>query len=271
MAAQFEAMSKRMHHGLAARNGFYAAGLAAAGYTGIKRVFEREYGGFLSVFGEGHDPDASLLTGQLGERWETELIMVKSYAAMGGLHGAIECACGIRKSIAPQDISRVDITVGETVYKHGWWRPERPLTPIGAQMNIGYATAAALLDGNVLPEQFTPGRLDADDIWALIDVTDVHLDEALHDAPITERFRTDVAVTTTDGIVHRSRVDQPHGAPGDPVTNAELVAKFHALAVRVTDRARAAAIERAVMRLEDLDDVTDLIEPLAAPVAGALD
>ncbi|MDT5111132.1 MAG: hypothetical protein QOE20_3022, partial [Mycobacterium sp.] len=48
MAAQFEAMSKRMHHGLAARNGFYAAGLAAAGYTGIKRVFEREYGGFLS-------------------------------------------------------------------------------------------------------------------------------------------------------------------------------------------------------------------------------
>ena len=78
MAAQYEAMSKRMHHGLAARNGFYAAGLAAAGYTGIKRVFEREYGGFLSVFGEGHDPDASLLTGQLGQRWETTIIMVKS-------------------------------------------------------------------------------------------------------------------------------------------------------------------------------------------------
>ena len=55
MAAQYEAMSKRMHHGFAARNGFYAAGLAAAGYTGIKRVFEREYGGFLSVFGEGHE------------------------------------------------------------------------------------------------------------------------------------------------------------------------------------------------------------------------
>src|SRR6201998_1563441 len=87
MAAQYEAMSKRMHHGLAARNGFYAAGLAAAGYTGIKRVFEREYGGFLSVFGEGHSPDPSLLTEQLGERWETSIIMGKSYARMGGLHG----------------------------------------------------------------------------------------------------------------------------------------------------------------------------------------
>jgi len=271
MAAQFEAMSKRMHHGLAARNGFYAAGLAAAGYTGIKRVFEREYGGFLSVFGEGHSPDASLLTGQLGQRWETTIIMVKSYAAMGGLHGAIDAARQLRSSVAPEDISKIDITVGETVYKHGWWQPERPLTPIGAQMNIGYATAAALLDGNVLPEQFTPERLDADDIWKLIAATTVHLDEALAHADITERFRTDVAVTTRDGAVHQARVVAPHGAPTDPVTNDELVAKFHALADRVTNRGRAEAIERAVVGLDDLDDTDYLIDLLAAPVAGALD
>ena len=271
MAAQFEAMSKRMHHGLASRNGFYAAGLAAAGYTGIKRVFEREYGGFLSVFGEGHSPDASLLTGQLGQRWETTIIMVKSYAAMGGLHGAIDAARQLRSSIAPEDISKIDIAVGETVYKHGWWQPERPLTPIGAQMNIGYATAAALLDGNVLPEQFTPERLDADDIWKLIAATTVHLDEALAHADITERFRTDVAVTTRDGAVHQARVAAPHGAPTDPVTNDELVAKFHALADRVTNRGRAEAIERAVVGLDDLDDTDYLIDLLAAPVAGALD
>jgi 2-methylcitrate dehydratase PrpD len=271
MAAQFEAMSKRMHHGLAARNGFYAAGLAAAGYTGIKRVFEREYGGFLSVFGEGHDPDASLLTGQLGRRWETTIIMVKSYAAMGGLHGAIDAARQLQSSIPPEDISKIDITVGETVYKHGWWLPERPLTPIGAQMNIGYATAAALLDGNVLPEQFTPARLDSDDIWSLIAATTLHLDESLAHADITQKFRTDVAVTTRDGAVHHARVDQPHGAPTDPVTNAELVAKFHSLADRVTSRGRADAIERAVVGLDDLDDVDYLIDLLAAPVAGALD
>jgi 2-methylcitrate dehydratase PrpD len=271
MAAQYEAMSKRMHHGFAARNGFYAAGLAAAGYTGIKRVFEREYGGFLSVFGEGHHPDPSQLTAQLGERWETSVIMVKSYAAMGGLHGAVDAARRLRSSIAPEDISHVDITVGETVYKHGWWRPERPLTPIGAQMNIGYATAAALLDGNVLPEQFTPQRLDSDDIWALIDATEVHLDDSLTDAPITERFRTDLAVTTRDGAVHRARVDLPHGAPNDPVTNDELVAKFHALADRVTSRRRAEAIERAVVGLTESDDVGELVDLLAAPVTGALD
>jgi 2-methylcitrate dehydratase PrpD len=271
MAAQFEAASKRMHHGLAARNGFYAAGLAAAGYTGIKRVFEREYGGFLSVFGEGHDPDASQLVATLGEHWETSVVMVKSYAAMGGLHGAIDAARSIRSSLVSEHVSHIDITVGETIYKHGWWRPERPLTPIGAQMNIAYATAAALLDGNVLPEQFTPARLDADDVWRLIEATDVHLDESLTDAPITERFRTDLAVTMADGTVHHVRVDQPHGAPSDPVTNGELVAKFHALADRVTTTSRARAIEKAVTGLADLDDLDDLVDLLAAPVAGALD
>jgi 2-methylcitrate dehydratase PrpD len=157
------------------------------------------------------------------------------------------------------------------VYKHGWWLPERPLTPIGAQMNIGYATAAALLDGNVLPEQFTAARLDADDIWALISATRVHLDESLADADITEKLRTDLAVTTREGTVHRARVALPHGAPNDPVTNDEVVAKFHALADRATSRGRAAAIERAVVRLDDLTDVENLMDLLADPVAGALD
>jgi 2-methylcitrate dehydratase PrpD len=271
MAAQYEAMSKRMQHGFAARNGFYAAGLAAGGYTGIKRVFEREYGGFLSVFGEGHDPDATALTGQLGDRWETQIIMVKSYAVMGGLHGTVDAARRLRSSVGAESISKIDITVGDTVYKHGWWKPERPLTAIGAQMNIAYATAVALLDGNALPEQFTPARLDADDVWALIDRTEVHLDQALTDAPITERFSTELAITTADGQVHRTLVAQPHGAPSDPVTNAELVTKFHALADRVTTRERATAIERAVLGLDGLDNLAELTGLLAGPVTGALD
>ena len=271
MAAQFEAMSKRMHHGLAARNGLYAAGLAAHGYTGIKRVFEREYGGFLSVFGEGHHPHPEALTSGLGQRWETSTIMVKSYAAMGGLHGAIDAARRLRPSVDRNRIAHIDITVGTTIYKHGWWVAERPLTPIGAQMHLGYATAAALLDGNVLPEQFSPARLDADDIWRLIERTDVHLDQALDTAPITKRYRTGVTVTTDDGAEHTARIDQPHGAPADPVTNEELVAKFHALTDRVTTRERATAIENAVTGLDELDDIDDLVGLLAEPVTGALD
>jgi aconitate decarboxylase len=273
MAAQYEAMSKRMHHGFAARNGFYAAGLAAAGYTGIKRVFEREYGGFLSTFGEGHDPDAAQITRGLGELWHTGLIFVKSYSAMGGLHGAIDAAFELRDRIPypVRDIERIELEVSSTVYHHGWWTPDRPLTTIGAQMNIGYAVAVALLDGQVLPEQFTDRRLDADDVWALVPRVQVRHDDEIDKAPPEERFSTRLKITLRDGTCLQSVVVQPRGGPANPLRDTAIVAKYRALASRVMEPDRVEAIERQVLALDTLDDVHGLIALLAARVTGALD
>jgi 2-methylcitrate dehydratase PrpD len=170
MAAQYEAMSKRMHHGFSARNGLYAAHLAAGGYTGIKRVFEREYGGFLSTFGEGHAPDASQVAGELGQRWETGRIVVKPYAAMGGLHAPLDCLFELmaRRRFTADEVVRIEVDVSHAVYHHGWWELRRPITPIAAQMNIGYALAVAAIDGAAMVDQFSPDRIDSDDVWRLI-------------------------------------------------------------------------------------------------------
>ncbi|MEU3855269.1 MmgE/PrpD family protein [Streptomyces sp. NPDC029554] len=188
MAAQYEAMSKRMHHGFASRNGYYAAGLADAGYTGIKRVFERPYGGFLSTFGEGHSPDATQITKDLGQVWNTESITVKIHAAMGGLHPAIDAALTLaaEHTLSPDSIEQIRIDVPDAIYHHGWWVPERPLTTIGAQMNIGFAVAVALLDGHVRPEQINDERIDADDVWKLIGHTEVNLDNDTKDSTWSE-------------------------------------------------------------------------------------
>jgi 2-methylcitrate dehydratase PrpD len=273
MAAQYEAMSKRMQHGFAARNGYYAAGLAAGGYTGIKQVFDRPYGGYLAVFGEGHEPDATQVIAGLGEGWHTELIMVKSYAAQGGLHGTIQAALELRAEhrIDPNTISHIEIRVGHTIYHHGWWSPDRPLTSIGAQMNLGYAAAVALLDGHVLPPQFTDARLDADDVWALLDKVEVKLDENIQNAPLQERFATELTITLDDGTTIEKRIVQPHGGPSDPVTNDEIVAKYRTLVGPLIAPARLDAIQRTVLSIDELADVRELATLLAAPVAGALD
>lgn len=273
MAAQYEAMSKRMQHGFAARNGYYAAGLAAAGYTGIKQVFDRPYGGYLAVFGEGHDPDPAQVVAGLGDGWQTEFIMVKSYAAQGGLHGTIQAALELRAEhdIDPKTISHLEIRVGHTVYHHGWWQPERPLTAIGAQMNLGYAAAVALLDGQVLPPQFSAERLDADDVWELLGKVEVKLDEGIQNSPVQERFATELAITLNDGTTLTKRIVQPHGGPADPVTNDNLVAKYRSLVGPLMPKARLDAIEHTVLGLDDLAYVRELGELLAAPVAGALD
>ena len=274
MAAQYEAMSKRMHHGFASRNGLYAAGLAQAGYTGIKRVFERPYGGFLSTFGEGHEPDASRITRGLGEVWHTEQITVKIHAAMGGLHPAIDAALALTKDrkVTPDSVESIRIHVPEAIYHHGWWRPERPLTTIGAQMNIGYVTAVALLDGQVRPEQFHAERIDADDVWELIERTDVRLDNEPQDAVWAEPgYNTRVTLTLRSGETLTIALNQPHGGPDDPLTNAEIREKYQALTARVLDPARAAEIERIVVNLEDQADLAQLVELISAPVRGALD
>jgi aconitate decarboxylase len=274
MAAQYEAMSKRMHHGLAARNGFYAAGLAQAGYTGIKKVYERPYGGFLSTFGEGHHPDASQITLGLGAVWNTEQITVKIHAAMGGLHPAIDAALALTAEhrLSAHDIEAIRIDVPEAIHHHGWWRPERPLTTIGAQMNIAYATAVAFLDGRVRPEQFRAARIDADDVWELIGRTEVTLDNEPQDPRWSEPgYNTRLTVVLRDGRTLTTALNQPHGGSDDPLTPTEIRQKYRELTAQVMDPDRAAEIERHVLDLEHQDSLDTLIDLLAAPVRGALD
>ncbi|MGE2737435.1 MmgE/PrpD family protein [Mycolicibacterium vaccae] len=271
MSAQYEAMGKRMQHGFAARNGFYSAALAQSGYTGIDQVLERPYGGFLAVYGEGHQPDAAAITRGLGDHWETTAIMVKSWAVMGGLHGVVEAARILRDRLDGHAIDRIDIRVGDVVYHHGWWQPQRPLTAIGAQMNIGYAAAVTLLDGVALPQQFTAERLDADDVWQLLERTHVELDAGIDALPPTERFQTHLTLTFTDGSTETASVIAPHGNPADPLTNDEVVGKFHNLVQPVMPADRAAAIRRTVLALPEADDVAPLVDLLSGPVGRALD
>jgi 2-methylcitrate dehydratase PrpD len=178
MAAQFEAMCKRMHHGFAARTGLYSALLAAGGYTGIKRVFEREYGGFPAVFGEGHDPDASRITRGLGEQWETHRIAIKPYAAMSALHAPLDAIFDIMANhpFTGEQVDHIDIYMSHSAFHHGWRGLVRPLTPTAVQMSVGYAVAVAILDRAAMISQFTPQRIDDDDVWALIPRITAHHD-----------------------------------------------------------------------------------------------
>jgi 2-methylcitrate dehydratase PrpD len=264
MAAQFESMGKRMQHGFAARNGLLAATLAAGGYTGIKQVFEREYGGFLSTFGEGHAPDPSQIAAELGERWEINLIAIKPYAAMAGLHAAIDAA---RKLLAegpldPAQVTAIDIFVSEPAFHHGGWRAERPLAAVGAQMNLAYAVAVTLLDGTALAAQFAPERIDAEDVWELIGRTTAR-HEPVFDERHEDGYNTRLEVTLS-GEKRTSFVDHPRGGIQQPLTNAEVIEKFHTLADPLVGAERAGQIEKAMLSLESLENIETLIKLLGA-------
>ena len=270
MAAQFEAMSKRMHHGFSSRNGLYAAVLAAGNYTGIKRVFEREYGGYLSTFGEGHSPDASQIAAALGERWETERITIKPYAAMGGLHSPLDGLFEInaKRPLRAEEIARIEVELSHAVYHHGWWPPERPLTPVGAQMNVGYALAVAVLDGAAMVQQFTPRRIDSDDVWALIPRIEVRHNEAFDELGPAGRGQSRVRVTFTDGTRLEAYREAPRSM-AQPLSGSEIIAKFRTLTDSLIEPSRQSEIVRVVQSLDALADIDELIELLAPSVGAA--
>lgn len=267
MAAQYEADCKRMHHGFSCRNGLYAALLAAGGYTGIKRVFEREYGGFLSVFGEGHDPDAGQITAGLGREWETQRIAIKPYAAMGALHAPLDGIFEIMKQrpLKSDEIDRIVVDLSHASYHHGWWVLERPVTPIGAQMNVGYALAAAILDGAAMVNQFSPSRINADDVWALIPkITARHEPAFDGGGPRSAR----VTVHLTDGSTLESY--RPNARTiADPLSNQEVVAKFRTLTDGIVAPERQAGIIETTLAIETKSDASELFSLLAPPVGAA--
>jgi aconitate decarboxylase len=272
MSAQFESMVKRMQHGFAARNGLTAAALAAAGYTGIKRVFERRYGGYLRTFGQGHHTDATAIYEGLGSEWETQRIAVKAYAAMGLLHAAIDAALTLRATgeTAVDQIARIDIYMSEAAYSHGGWHATRPLTTIGAQMNVSYAVAVALRDGSVLIDQFSERRINSDDVWRLINRTHTHHEKSYDALPESQRLSTRVLITFHDGTTREQVVTHPRGTGDHQLTNTQIVDKYRSLTHAVIGRDRQDAIQDTVLGLEALDDIAILTGMLNPPVGSAL-
>ncbi len=271
MSAQFESMVKRMQHGFAARNGLYAAVLAERGYVGIKRVFEREYGGFLSVFGEGHHPDASQISIDLGKRWITTEIAVKPYAAMGGLHAAIDACLAIRREgdLRPDQIRSISVEVGEAAFKHGGFEIQQPIEPITAQMSLRYSVAVALLDGAALLQQFSHERINREDVWGLIAKTSVRQEDSFERKPHTG-FTTRVTVTFRDGSQRVQTVETPSGGVDRPLSNEDIEAKFNMLAATVVDERRAADIRDLVLNIETQPSLAGLLTLLETPTRDAL-
>jgi 2-methylcitrate dehydratase PrpD len=269
MAAQFGAMCKRMHHGLSARNGLYGALLAAGGYTGVKRVFEQEYGGFLAMFGEGHSPDPTQIDRGLGETWETQAVALKRYAAMGGLHSPLDAVFEIdaKRKLVPGEIARIDVDLPKAMYHHGWWKPERPLTPVGAQMNVAYALSVAILDGVAMVHQFSPQRIDQDDVWRLIPKVTAHHDLELDKGGRGAEFAARVTIHFTDGAKLES-FRPTSRTICEPMSEAEVVSKFRLLTGDLGMRDRQQAIIDCVLGLESLDDVSTLPK-LLAPEVGS--
>ena len=277
MAAQYEGMVKRMQHGFAARNGLFSALLARSGYKGIKKIFERPYGGYLSMFTMGSDQkpryQEAEVVKDLGSYWHTNVYRTKLYACVGGVHGSIEAIANLQAKHPKRmsDLSalaRVTIRLSKPVFAHcGWPATERPMTATGSQMNCAYIAAVQLVERQVLLAQFATRALDSSDIWRLVPLISCEHDPSF-DTP-KRGCGAHVRIQFADGEVVEEVVDQPRGFD-PPLTNEAIKEKWRELTDGILDTKRRDEIEKAVLTLEGLGDLGGLIKLLAGEVGNPL-
>ncbi|AYC32796.1 hypothetical protein D3880_10575 [Pseudomonas cavernae] len=125
--------------------------------------------------------------------------------------------CG-KHPLRAEDIESIDIELSHAVYHHGWWELERPITPIAAQMNIAYAIAVAIIDGEAMVRQFAPQRIDSDDVWDLIPRIRAHhqpeFDKAGSKGRGMTRLRVRLSVLSITSCVVWGRLTMSASGPG---------------------------------------------------------
>ena len=252
------AMSKHLHPGKAAFNGIISADLAREGFTGATRILEGDRG-FFRAMSESHNP--ARITEGLGERWKILENCYKLHSCCGHIHTAIDAALDIRNQpcFAADRIARIDI---ET-YGPGWEivKEQNPRTPYQAKFSLVYCVAAALLEGGIGLDQFSPDRfgeqgVQRTGIAALIGRTRVTVADDLT-ANYPDAWPARLAVTLGDGTVLRHAADFPRGNPENPVPISVIEEKLVSL---VESRFNVETARRALDAARSVETCGDMAE-----------
>ena len=130
-----------------------------------------------------------------------------------------------------------------------------------ADHDLRYLLAVALLDGNVMPAQFTDDRVTSPDVQSLLTKVSAR-PNASYPAQYPRRMPAKITVRLTDGTTLEHEVQDYPGMPSRPFTWNDVVEKFDQLTADRIDIDLANQIKDAVHSLEHIK-VTDLMALLA--------
>lgn len=239
-------MAKSVGVGNAARGGALAALMARHGVEGPPSPLEGPRG-FLNVTCDA--PDAMALEAGLGHDWQLARNMLKPYPCGVVLNPVIDAALAARTdpAFAADRIASIRVS-GHPLLKA---RADRPSVTSGreAQVSAQHAIAVSLLRGTAGAADFSDGAVSQPAVAALrAKVAGVDVDPA---SPIDgARLRIVLAGGPTIDV----RIAEATGSRGKPLSDADVVAKFAALAAYGCPEIDAGRLLEELWRLEAAAD-----------------
>jgi 2-methylcitrate dehydratase PrpD len=232
--------------GIAARNGLSAAYLAKAGFTCSDIAIDGRNGLF-EVVAPGADA-ASVVTDICSVK-EFLGNSYKPYPCGIVIHPAIDACLELvgRHALSGEQIERIDLQVHPDAMRLTWRK--LPANAFDAQVSLYHWVAAALVFGKAGLDQGELAAVENPKVRALQERIFVQTVDTLGSDAAT------VEIRLRNGTTLQATIEHAIGSVARPMSDAQLDAKFLALAARVLEGDRAATLLAACRQTDSCDDV----------------
>src|SRR5436853_990843 len=251
-------MMKNTVDPMATQSGVFAALLAEKGYTGPEHVVDGKEG-LTQCFGPEWKLD--VLTQGLGDSWRITQCGMKFFPTEALTHAPISAVLDLVKEndLHPDQVEKIQIRslarAADILSDPSKYDPHTKET---ADHSLPYVIAAALVDRQVTPAQFTLQKIMDPIIRGQLNKVEVVADPEIEKVFPALQW-VSVSITTNEGKSVTDQLDYPKGDPRNPLTDQEVEEKFSALGDGVLSKAQQEKLKDAIWNLEKLNSVNQLM------------
>jgi 2-methylcitrate dehydratase len=250
------AMWKGCATAAAARAGVFAALLAQKGMTGPTAAFEGRHGVWEQVTGRF---ELGRLGGD-GVSFGIERSNLKSFPAEYHSQAPLWLALKLRESVRADDIESIDVETYYTAYSEIGSEPEKwnPQTRETADHSLPYLLSLAFVDGSISAESFSDERLRDPALRKLMPRIRISENKS-YTAEFPGKLMTRIDVTTRSGQRLSELAAYPKGHAQNPMSDADVNAKFATLCGALMPDSARESLLRALWDFERAADVGEIL------------
>jgi 2-methylcitrate dehydratase PrpD len=254
MREQFGTMTKPFHPGGAARAGLMSALLASKGFTASPKALEAPRGMMQTVSTKNAWGE---ITGELGQRFEISFNTYKPFACGIVIHPSIDACAQLRaQGVLPEQVERIELKVHSLVLE--LTGKKEPQDGLQAKFSVYHGCAAGLTFGYAAEDEFSDQVVTREDMVALRRKVVATVDDSIAEASV------DVTAVLKDGRRVHVFVEHAIGSLQNPMTDANLEAKFRGLSDPILGAAQTSELIAACWAVGQAGSVAEVVE-LAAP------
>ena len=254
MREQFGTMTKPFHPGAAARAGLMSALLASKGYTASPKALEAPRGMMQTVSTKNSWNE---ITDELGQRFEISFNSYKPFACGIVIHPSIDACAQLRaQGVTPDQVERIELKVHSLVLE--LTGKKEPADGLQAKFSVYHGCAAGLTFGYAAEEEFSDEVVNRPDMVALRRKVVATVDDSIDEAS------ADVTAVLLDGRRVHVFVKHAIGSIQNPMTDAQLEAKFQGMSNAILGAGKTSELINACWAIGQASDV-GLVMALATP------